>query len=688
MGVLNTDAKVKHLSFEFSVADQELPADQCVNFSSMNVSSGEFEDLFKNFHYTPIIWENGRRLGGNFLSSTGFIVDMDDGFTCNDAIKRLRSNNLNYALITSKHHQISKNGQPAVDRFHIFIPFSEKVIDPEKYKVIVQNILAQLFPESDFSVRDIARFMFASPDNAFYDAYWEGDNLSISQYSSISDSELGSGVERLSSTWDDNLSLKLSDGEEIKASEINGKVGIHCPFHEDDNPSAFVDFSDKSSNWFIYCSSCGKTFWKVLPENRFELGCKDFWSIAQKYYQFKVVGNTLLQGEINLRKIEVLAGVKTKEEKEELVEYLLVNKHIPGISQQLYLADINAESTFYKVDVDKAIVEVHFAPKPTTQADNQFVENWLKMLFVTDDRIHFMKQWMAKFFYSNYERLPVLVLKGVRGSGKSTFAEIIGEVFEPLACNWKGTLENFNPEATKKLLIADENTSNRQYQYTHLKNITGQSKQRVNEKYKPQYDAVNNLNVILVSNDAVPINVKTDELPDSVYNNLMFVHEFKHELKNIDGKFKQKVLSHLPHYIKTELKDVNDKINSEKCRYSIPVPITPEQKELYKNSRTDIEYDTEGFIELLMTKYNGTDSTYSGFLHQMLLPAPLFDEMDIKTSHRNQIVRDLINKKFLSSAKKVRKSIDGHRYYCYQMTKKMVDELTAEFEEIKVDKKK
>jgi len=61
--------------------------------------------------------------------------------------------------------------------------------------------------------------------------------------------------------FDNNLLVKLSNGQEVSVSSINKNTSIYCPFHHDQKPSAFVGIS--KGNWFISCrsSECEKTRW-------------------------------------------------------------------------------------------------------------------------------------------------------------------------------------------------------------------------------------------------------------------------------------------------------------------------------------------------------------------------------------------------------------------------------------------
>ena len=54
--------------------------------------------------------------------------------------------------------------------------------------------------------------------------------------------------------------VKDKNNTEIQAGISKQHTRIYCPFHYDSTPSAFIDYSTKSGNHYIRCSSCNQTF--------------------------------------------------------------------------------------------------------------------------------------------------------------------------------------------------------------------------------------------------------------------------------------------------------------------------------------------------------------------------------------------------------------------------------------------
>lgn len=610
------------------------------------------EETFKSHNYSPIEWKNNERDEKNFISATGFVVDIDNGLTIQQAETILKNHSLNYALITSRSHS------DQLHKFHILLPFNRRLHTLENYKTVIQRIKTELFPAVDTNTFDGARFMFGSNDDSIYSSSFTGSDYNVDTEETISDA------------WNDELELTFKDGVRQTVGNIalkeNQTIPIYCPFHDDNSPSAFIGYSEKSFNHYIRCSTCGKTFWKVQSGNVIALKSEKFWSYNTSVYEAGIVGDIFSLENISEKKFYVKVGAVTKEEKTNYFNYLVNNKHLHRLNSINHVGDINSENSGYECDLNTGNITVKLKALPIRVIDNKFIEDYLEGVFgLYKD---FIKQWLAVYVYTNYKKLPTIILTGIRGTGKNTFAESIYSIFPTLSETAKELDGSFNPFAEKKLLIIDESASNGKVQYQMLKKFSGQKYLEVNKKYLPQYQVRNNLNIIFLSNDDMPVYVERDEIPTDERNNQFFV--FRLKISNqFDPVLQDKITDRLGHYIRTELKTVYESLKLDDCRYSIRVPITEEENKLFNNSVTDVEAEADRIIDEFENNLTNPSWFYYDFVKHGILPSNYFDDA-IKSFKVNKIkvVQNLQKRGYIANEKVQRlMQVNGKRPYSYKL---------------------
>ena len=612
-------------TIELSIKDKNYNGNQNTNFKEVKaVRYLDLESTFKTCNYSSIQWKSNYRNEDNFISATGFIVDIDDGMTIQEAESLLNQHNLNYALITSKSHS------DTLHKFHVLIPFNRKVFTIENYKAAANRIKEELFPALDSNTMDAARFMYGSNISSIYSSSFNGKSFIIDSGEQVSDA------------WGDDFEVTLADSSVTLGINVKIQKGktipVHCPFHDDNSPSAFLGYSEKSFNHYIRCSSCGRTFWKLQTKDLVACKSENFWSCNTSVYEAGIVGDVFSLENIGDKKYYVKVGAKTKEEKDDYYEYLINNKHLHRLNRIDNIGDIASDDSTFDFDRATGIFTVRIKALPVNVKDNAFVEDYLDRVFgVHKD---FIKKWMAVYTYTNYKKLPTLILTGERGVGKNTFAESIQAIFPVLSETAKELDGNFNPFAEKKLLVIDESASNGKVQYQLLKKFSGQKYLEVNKKYLPQYQVQNNLNIIFLSNDELPIYVERDEIPTDDRNNQFFVYRLQPH-KTFDADLQQKLIDRLGHYIRTEIKSVFNGLSFVGYRYSIAVPITEEEKKLFNNSVTDIESEADKVIDYVESNITNSAWSYYEFAKAGYLPSAFFH--DIISNYRVNKIKVIQN---------------------------------------------
>ena len=176
---------------------------------------------------------------------------------------------------------------------------------------------------------------------------------------------------------------------------------------------------------------------------------------------------------------------------------------------------------------------------------------------------------------------------------------------------------------------------------------------------------------MMLTNDKVPIYVKRDELPTDSKNNQFFVYELPPIKTGINTDIQSDLVNRLGHYIRTELKQVYEGLNMDGYRYSIDVPITPEEKLLFQCSTTDLEADADKFIEKMVLSKN---EVYSTFFEKGYVPVQFFKDFDISANHYNRVIKNLV-KRGLLMGNTERIMVKNERQSCYKMTDLLKDEL-------------
>lgn len=346
----------------------------------------------------------------------------------------------------------------------------------------------------------------------------------------------------------------------------------------------------------------------------------NYWSYGTDILEIGIINNKFYMESNPLNKVYVRAQAFTDEEKSKTYNHLVTVKHIPHLARVNFVGDLQISESYYKYSFETAELDVHYSAIAEKIQDNQFIEEYLDRLFGRYK--DFVKEWLAVYCYTNYTKLPFLILTGPRGSGKNTFAEMVAEIYPTMSTMWHGEEKAFNPEVEMKLLIADETLSHDPKQYKTLKKHSGQKDVVVNHKYLKPYKVRNNMNIVILSNADRPIEVEADEIPTSPENNQFFVFRVAPFQGAIDTELREKLTERLGHYIRTELKQVYVNLNKQGNRYTVKVPITSEERALFVNNITDIDLVIDRYIDKMIRNYtdpHGVDSFKDYFDKKHLL---------------------------------------------------------------------
>lgn len=124
----------------------------------------ELSDFTLKYDWSPFTFKDSYRHGTSWASCDTMVLDIDnDGdYTCTIEQAKELFKEYNFVILTSKSHQIEKNGK-VTDRFRIIIPLSSTIKDQEIYKN-TWYFLSNKFPFIDQQCKDFARFYYKSKE--------------------------------------------------------------------------------------------------------------------------------------------------------------------------------------------------------------------------------------------------------------------------------------------------------------------------------------------------------------------------------------------------------------------------------------------------------------------------------------------------------------------------------------------
>jgi len=344
-------------NWALSVKPKNYSGDENVSFSVKDIPLNDLKGALMKNNFSTIHW-NGNRCGDNFVKAIGFMIDIDSGFKIEKALRRLKKFDYNYALITSKSHSDTHH------KYHIIMPSQFPIYSVDAYRTLEKDVVEKLFPESDQVVKDAGRFFYGSPEDADFKFNQNGINYPIID----------------ENIWDRRLPILDADGKVVDLEGI-GHTKIRCPFHEDNNSSAFLDYSKKSKNHYISCSACNQTFWMRKDEIPLEDRCDPFWSIGQNIIETGILRGKFFMENVGEKKFYTLSENESKKEKAVAYRYLVQNKHISHLTQVNYMGSVDSDKDRSDVILDDGIINVHVAPIAVKKKDNPFIEKYLEDSF-------------------------------------------------------------------------------------------------------------------------------------------------------------------------------------------------------------------------------------------------------------------------------------------------------------------
>jgi hypothetical protein len=241
-------------------------------------------------------------------------------------------------------------------------------------------------------------------------------------------------------------------------------------------------------------------------------------------------------------------------------------------------------------------------------------------------------------------------------------------IYQPISGYCKDITARFNEFMENKLLVIDESDDHGKPQYTMLKKLSGQSMITIEKKFKGLYDIKNNLNLIIIANGKLPIHVDSYEKPENENQNQFFVYEMPKSHTQVQQGFVSELSRRFGYYMRTELKPIFDSLNINGNRYSFPVPITDEEKNLFNISKTDNESKAENVMLKLLDKTDDPLFEYREFVKDGFIPSEWLND---RSCNRDEtIIKELQKRDYLAPDPTTRKKYGNVRKRCYKLGKR------------------
>jgi hypothetical protein len=582
------------------------------------VPDTDLKELFTTRLYSTNYWDKGKCGKRNYLGMYGMTMDVDKDMTL-DAAKELFKE-YNYIIHTSTSHKADIAEKGGIqDRFRIILPADPA--DYNKYADVktaqaLYAVIIKKHPFVDSACAEPARKYFPFLNSQYPQLYEQHINDTGKYYSvpvsEIKAMEVAVATAKVASkpapkgmnlvgpdekfiTWDMKVTLADKSGK-VAIRDIKEHTPIFCPFCDDINSigaSAFVTFNAEGFP-LISCSHCdsvtnntGGRYYLPLNEK-----FNNLLYIENNMYWIRKKGKSISLG----RMPEPYLNSLSQDDSRRLKHW--VAKHLAFTSDEFKLqriVDGYADELTWEWLDDGCTLEIRTPPIEVITKDNDYINSWLESMF--GDYTEFFKDYLALYCYYNHKPLPVIVLSGPRNCGKTTIAEFMTNFFYGCHADWSGQEDQFNGYLEKRLLVVDEANVDKKEQYTKIKALSGRKDVKVNKKHKAEYQAINNVCIIMLTNEQVPMYLVNTEKPTDPAENQFFMMGMQKINKEINSGINEELRTRVGWYIRTELRARYENWKSQNVgkvnRYGIPVPITDFLNQQYDNARTSLDYECD-----------------------------------------------------------------------------------------------
>lgn len=561
-------------------------AQTVTDFEVREISLEQLEAIFLNHNHSPFIWKGGKRKAENCQQFTALAVDVDEGLTLDEALKMFSGTRC--IIYTTTHHRkekrTGKETKPACDRFRLLFPLPETLmVEAFPGKEALQN----KFPFSDTACFEVGRQFFPSfvSQQVFEVHVFDGDFIEIPQPATPHPLPQEGG------TFSISQEFRTAAGEVVTVADIEGKTQIHCPFHEDATPSAFIDQNERG-HWYIHCSACDKTWWAERSQE-FELSdlgnALRFAFVHRNKWRFNTTKNTWHRW---TGKVWVSDGALISSEDIAAVRQHILNEgteaslkmyhrlgNAKAIHGMLSLAERELQTNQDEFNKDDEyllntptgivnlktgemlqhdpellitnITNVGYNPK----AKCSEFEKWLRLIFLdNEDVVNYVQTCLGFAITGKAPERSFFLMQGAKGAnGKSTLLEVIAEILGDYAGVLKieslltkkfdnnELLYQLSGLVGKRFVYTSEPKKNAKLDEGVLKLITGSDRIPVRFMYGSYFQMRNRIKLFMESNPMPDVDSSDEAVWDRI-KRIRFDYQFPKEQRLSKDAAKRKLL--------------------------------------------------------------------------------------------------------------------------------------------------
>ena len=218
----------------------------------------QIKQLLTTTSIAPGIFKTGHKAIKNFQFYQHIMLDFDspDNVPTKNMVDilKLRYPEVAWAVFTSVKHGLAYNLNnvtiPGHDKYRVLFPINRALSKKEVDEL--NTYFLEHYPKIDNSTFMLARYFFKGNDKIWHfnvGKQYLDVNAILAEAVTLRKSK------KIKTYLSNNMTLTTTDGDEMPISSITTKTIIHCPYHVDEEPSAFVDITPHGHK-MLHCSSC------------------------------------------------------------------------------------------------------------------------------------------------------------------------------------------------------------------------------------------------------------------------------------------------------------------------------------------------------------------------------------------------------------------------------------------------